>query len=542
MTKKSMGIAAAILGMLQLPLNAEAQSTIRVPADQPTIQDAINTAINGDKVLVAPGNYVENINFLGKAITVTSEGGSEVTVIDGNQADSVATFTSGEGTSSVLDGFTLQNGRSGFDTPGFGDGGGIRIENSSPTVTRNKIINNRACTGAGIAISFGSPIVQGNTISNNVQAGCSGGIGGGGISIGGSSSAQILDNVISDNFMGSADGGGISLFAAGTPAIKGNIIRGNNATGLSPCAQGGGISLVNVSDALIVQNLITGNEAGCGGGISWLVPSGARGPLLVNNTIADNISQQGSGIFADGFDAKTTLINNLVIGSAGQTAIFCGNFNDTNPPIFKFNDVFSPSGSAYGGICTDQTAINGNISAGPLFVDSANGNYHLQPGSPSIEVGDNTAPNLPATDFDGDPRILDGDGNSQAVIDMGVDEFTGSVPPITVAIDIKPGSFPNRINLKSKKALSVALLTKDGFDATAANPYTVRFGRTGTEAAPLGLVFEDVEGDGDTDIIFHFSIQATGIVCGDTSAFLTGETNSGQAIKGSDSINAVVCN
>lgn len=467
MTKKSISVAAAIFGMLQLPLNAEAQITIRVPSDQPTIQNAINTAINGDTVLVAPGTYVENINFLGKAITVTSEGGPEVTVIDGNQADSVVTFASGEGTSSVLDGFTLQNGRSGFDTPGFGDGGGIRINNSSPTITRNKILNNRACVGAGIAIGFGSPIVQGNTISNNVQAGCSGGIGGGGISVRGSSSAQILDNVISDNFMGSADGGGISLFAAGTPAIKDNVIRGNTATGLTPCAEGGGISLVYVSDALIVQNLITGNAAGCGGGISWLVPSGARGPLLVNNTIADNSSQQGSEISADGFDAQTTLINNLVIGTAGQAAIFCGNFNDTNPPIFKFNNVFSPSGIAYGGSCTDQSGVNGNISADPLFAGPANGNYHLQPSSPAIDVGDNTAPNLPATDFDNEVRIFDGNGDGQVVIDMGIDEFV--IPPdpdvpVPVTIDIKPGTLPNRINLKSKKALPVALLTQDGFD------------------------------------------------------------------------------
>jgi len=50
-------------------------STINVPKDQPTIQAGINAASNGDTVLVAPGKYVENINFMGKAITVTSSGG-----------------------------------------------------------------------------------------------------------------------------------------------------------------------------------------------------------------------------------------------------------------------------------------------------------------------------------------------------------------------------------------------------------------------------------------------------------------------------------
>jgi hypothetical protein len=47
-------------------------STIHVPKDQPTIQAGINAANNGDTVLVSPGKYVENINFNGRAITVTS--------------------------------------------------------------------------------------------------------------------------------------------------------------------------------------------------------------------------------------------------------------------------------------------------------------------------------------------------------------------------------------------------------------------------------------------------------------------------------------
>ena len=232
-------------------LGAEAQTTIRVPLNYPTIQAAINAAANGDTVLVAPGTYVENINFSGKAITVTSESGPEITLIDGNRADSVVKFISGEGRSSVLSGFTVLNGRSGFDTPGFGDGGGIWIRNSSPTITGNIIANNRACDGLGISASFSSPLIRGNTIVNNVHEGCSGG-NGGGISVGGASSAEIIENVIASNFQYSANGGGISLFAAGNPIIRGNIIKGNTATGLSPCASGGGIYMVNWSDALIV--------------------------------------------------------------------------------------------------------------------------------------------------------------------------------------------------------------------------------------------------------------------------------------------------
>src|SRR5262249_26440216 len=144
---------------------------------------AINAAQSGDTVMVGPGTYTENINFKGKAITVKSAQGKSQTVIDGGAIDSVATFNMGETKDSVLRGFTLRNGRSGFDTPGFGDGGGVRIENSSPTITDNVITANTACNGLGISVRSGSPLIQRNTITANVRQGCSGGTGGGGIQV-----------------------------------------------------------------------------------------------------------------------------------------------------------------------------------------------------------------------------------------------------------------------------------------------------------------------------------------------------------------------
>lgn len=117
----------------------------------------------------------------------------------------------------------------------------------------------------------------------------------------------------------------------------------------------------------------------------------------------------------------------------------------------------------------------------------------------------------------------------------------GTPVPERVTIDIKPGSFPNSINPKSKEKIPVAILTTDSFDATTVDPTTVLFGATGTETAPVQSALEDVDGDGDTDMILHFNIQGTGIACGDTSASLTGETFGGQMIKGSDSINTVGC-
>lgn len=112
---------------------------------------------------------------------------------------------------------------------------------------------------------------------------------------------------------------------------------------------------------------------------------------------------------------------------------------------------------------------------------------------------------------------------------------------ILVDIDIKPGSDPNSISLKSKGVILVAILTTDDFDASDVDPATVLFGPTGTEAAPVHFAFEDVDGDGDIDMILHFNTQDTGIQCGDTSASLTGQTFGGLAIEGSDSINTVGC-
>jgi hypothetical protein len=87
----------------------------------------------------------------------------------------------------------------------------------------------------------------------------------------------------------------------------------------------------------------------------------------------------------------------------------------------------------------------------------------------------------------------------------------------------------------------VAILTTGSFDAATVDPTTVLFGATGNAAAAVQSALEDVDGDGDTDMILFFNIQDTGIACGDTSASLTGKTFGGQMIKGSDSINTVGC-
>jgi hypothetical protein len=103
-------------------------------------------------------------------------------------------------------------------------------------------------------------------------------------------------------------------------------------------------------------------------------------------------------------------------------------------------------------------------------------------------------------------------------------------------IDIKPGSDPNSINLKSKGAVPVAVLSTDGFDATIVDPATVTF----AGADPLRWTVEDVRPfDGKDDLLFHFKTQELDLDETSTEASLTGHTFDGEFIWGTDAVNIV---
>jgi hypothetical protein len=131
---------------------------------------------------------------------------------------------------------------------------------------------------------------------------------------------------------------------------------------------------------------------------------------------------------------------------------------------------------------------------------------------------------------------------NEDAIAYGVGGFTTvTTPVLTVALDIKPNSFSNSINPRNRGVIPVAILTDGVFDASTVNPTTVRFGINGNETAAAHYALEDVDGDGQLDLILHFKTQATGIVCGTTAAVLTGNTFDGQTIRGTDSVNPVGC-
>ncbi len=118
-----------------------------------------------------------------------------------------------------------------------------------------------------------------------------------------------------------------------------------------------------------------------------------------------------------------------------------------------------------------------------------------------------------------------------------------------VEIDVKPGSDPNSINCTNNHGvIPVAILSSVDFDATTVDHTSVRFGKTGTEASETHTNNktgepkrheEDVDGDNDMDLVFHFRFGDTGLECGDEEAVLIGETFDGLAIEGRDAIDTV---
>ncbi|MBU0754557.1 MAG: SUMF1/EgtB/PvdO family nonheme iron enzyme, partial [Planctomycetes bacterium] len=324
--------------------------TIDVPAGYSTIQEAIDAAVNGDTVLVASGTYPENIDFLGKAITVKSSDGAEVTMIDGGGAGSVVTFKNREGGDTELKGFSITNGNA-------ANGGGIFCYYSSPVISDNVIVNNTAdLDGGGIFCKFFSnPTIKRNTISENSAQDE-----GGGICCYFSSSPMITENTISEN--SANDGGGICCLKNTTPAITKNTISRNQAYN-----NGGGIGCME-SSANIKNNMIMENTASKSGGIGCWFYSSA---IITDNTISENSAGEGGGIGC--YTASPTITNNTISrNTAGDSAggIIC---YDESSPIITNNIVSENStGGGAGGIycCYHSLPI---ITANTIIENSAAG-------------------------------------------------------------------------------------------------------------------------------------------------------------------------
>ncbi|MBU1650755.1 hypothetical protein KKA00_00930 [bacterium] len=139
-------------------------TTYLVPSQYTTIQAAINASSNGDTVLVAAGTYSgtgnKALDYGGRNIVVMSETGAENTIIDCQGSGNGAYFHTAETEAAVFAGFTIKSGSNTY-------GGGIRINNASPTVERCIIRNNSGSYGGGIYVNGGNPVFLHNTIVAN---------------------------------------------------------------------------------------------------------------------------------------------------------------------------------------------------------------------------------------------------------------------------------------------------------------------------------------------------------------------------------------
>ena len=410
-------MAAAVL-VAASPTVSAAPVVRNVPGAYPTIQSAINAAVDGDTVLVAPGTYRERIGFRGKAIKVKSAAGAAVTVIDAGQKGPVVTFKTGEPRGAILNGFTVRNGIGLLPPHTVTPGAGINIINASPTVKANVIeFNVEGQVGAGVGINGGDALIQNNTIQHNEREW------GAGLGVR-AGAPVIVDNIIQDNSTGldGSFGGGLAWFGGGDGVVRNNIIRRNSSTG-----SGGGVWVSTRAPRLILaQNLITDNVvnppgggflAQQGGGVYWALAAG----YVVNNTIANNHATHGTGIYFGGVTPFTTVMNNIVTADEGTSVIDCGMYRPTYVPYLASNNVFGADITTYAGDCAAGPIGPDNISGDPQFLDAGAGDYHLAATSPSIDAGDNTAPGLTAWDLDGNPRRVG--GTFAGVVDQGVYEF-----------------------------------------------------------------------------------------------------------------------
>ena len=151
--------------------------------DFTTIQEGINAAATYyDTILVYPGIYYENVDFLGRSLTLASlylitpaDSLIDQTIIDGNQQFRCVTIDGCE--YGTLDGFTIQNGIACEENTQGQYGGGVRATNIMNGIIRNcKIKNNKAYVGGGLHVELGTILLENNTISNNWGVRFGGGI------------------------------------------------------------------------------------------------------------------------------------------------------------------------------------------------------------------------------------------------------------------------------------------------------------------------------------------------------------------------------
>jgi parallel beta-helix repeat protein len=198
-----------------------------------SIQTAIDNAVDTDEIVVAPGTYFENINFLGRAITLRSADGPDVTIIEPGSSNPVVSCVSGEGPSAILDGFTITGGSAPY-------AGGMFNWYSSPTVTNCTFSGNVVPESGGGMLNWHSsnPTVTNCTFSGNTADV------GGGMCNRDSSSPTVTDCTFVGNSAGW--GGGMFSWDGSNPTVTDCTFDGNTAElGAGMYIDNGSLKLIN---------------------------------------------------------------------------------------------------------------------------------------------------------------------------------------------------------------------------------------------------------------------------------------------------------
>lgn len=362
------GIAPVLIVVLLSSIGQAA--VLHVPGDYTGIQKAIDASKSGDVILVSPGVYFENINFKGKAITVSSTNAADPgvvknTVLHGVGKSSVVSFSTGEASNSILAGFTI--------TGGYG--------------TVNAPFGTNIFWGAGIYCNLASPTIFGNIITANL-----------------SPKGDVSD----------------AGYGSGIGCVQSDAIITRNLITANSGYAGGGL-LTYLGKAKIASNLIYSNSAAVGGGVVLI--SGSR---FINNTVVGNAAQGAGNVYSASDASGQCLVTDNIICSAPSGG---GIYVDSQDDITQaaFNDVWNNTdGDYYAG--TNRTGVDGNISQDPLFVDGANNDYRLRDVSPCINAGDpNVQPAVSEFDFYGNARLY------AKRVDVGAAEYFDDFRPLADA-------------------------------------------------------------------------------------------------------------
>ena len=308
-----------------------------------------------------------------------------------------------------------------------GYGGGLHIETTSADITIENcefIDNSVDVEGGGVnALSFGGAIIfKNNTISGNSAFSA------GGAYLETSSGANtITGNTFSGNSSINDEGGGAYIYSStGTIIISNNMFSDNSSNW-----EGGGATVYpSNGNVIFTDNIFSGNSSAHYGGGAYLHSHSTGTVNITNNSLRGNSAVSGGGLYVAIYEefAILNIYNNIIWGNTATTAggdLYANDDADGNAIAIEVNlfyNDFNEFGINVGG----NTLFQGNnINQDPLLTVD----LHLLAGSPAIDAGDNNAPDLPATDFDGDHRRIDdstipdtGSGTAP-IVDMGADEF-----------------------------------------------------------------------------------------------------------------------